>query len=470
MSDTTKLLICPACGAPLDPQPGEITLKCGYCGNSVALPQPLRSPVSHGNFATSSTGFDLNSMVGQAARIKEVVELAHAGNKIEAIKLYREITGMGLKESKDAVEAIEAGRPFALDMGTQVSVAEHRFPQPTIRVDARGSRLGLWLGCGITSIVLFIIGSALIPVLATVPFIAALVGLTSDVQIPGVESGQPINIQIPGLEPAASFATQVLAFGEKGSGPGLFDDPRYAAVDGAGSIYVGDYQDGRVQIFNGQGQFQRQINIGDTILRGMAVSPGGDLYLAYDGEVHIYNPSGQPQGSLVYDGYLEDITLGADKSLYAVTDGETLLRFNPDSNLSLEIPDAISSISNDSELDTKIAVDGLGNIYALGTFNSAVFQFDPEGNFIDRFGGDTTTPAGGVDPGRFQAVDAIAVDGYGRIFVSDIWGIQMFASDGQYLDFLKIEGVAFGMAFDLQNNLYIASNAGKVFKYELEKP
>jgi sugar lactone lactonase YvrE len=67
-------------------------------------------------------------------------------------------------------------------------------------------------------------------------------------------------------------------------------------------------------------------------------------------------------------------------------------------------------------------------------------------------------------------VDAIAVDGYGRIFVSDIWGIQMFGSDGQYLDFLKIEGVAFGMAFDLQNNLYIASNAGKVFKYEIEKP
>jgi hypothetical protein len=46
----------------------------------------------------------------------------------------------------------------------------------------------------------------------------------------------------------------------------------------------------------------------------------------------------------------------------------------------------------------------------------------------------------------------------------------MFGSDGQHLDFLKIEGVAFGMAFDLQNNLYIASNAGKVFKYKIEKP
>jgi hypothetical protein len=46
----------------------------------------------------------------------------------------------------------------------------------------------------------------------------------------------------------------------------------------------------------------------------------------------------------------------------------------------------------------------------------------------------------------------------------------MFANNGQYLDFLDIEGVAFGMAFDLQNNLYIASNAGKVLKYEIVKP
>lgn len=30
------------------------------------------------------------------------------GNKIEAIKLYRELTGVGLKDAKDAVEAMEA--------------------------------------------------------------------------------------------------------------------------------------------------------------------------------------------------------------------------------------------------------------------------------------------------------------------------------------------------------------------------
>lgn len=39
----------------------------------------------------------------------EVTRALAAGNKIEAIRLYRERTGVGLKEAKDAVEALEKG-------------------------------------------------------------------------------------------------------------------------------------------------------------------------------------------------------------------------------------------------------------------------------------------------------------------------------------------------------------------------
>jgi ribosomal protein L7/L12 len=38
-----------------------------------------------------------------------VIALAREGKKIEAIKLYRDLTGAGLKEAKDAVEALERG-------------------------------------------------------------------------------------------------------------------------------------------------------------------------------------------------------------------------------------------------------------------------------------------------------------------------------------------------------------------------
>lgn len=41
------------------------------------------------------------------AALSEVRVLLRAGRKIEAIKRYREVTGVGLREAKDAVEAME---------------------------------------------------------------------------------------------------------------------------------------------------------------------------------------------------------------------------------------------------------------------------------------------------------------------------------------------------------------------------
>ncbi len=44
--------------------------------------------------------------VGDAAWLAEVRQLKASGNLIQAIKAYREHTGLGLKEAKDAVEAL----------------------------------------------------------------------------------------------------------------------------------------------------------------------------------------------------------------------------------------------------------------------------------------------------------------------------------------------------------------------------
>lgn len=43
------------------------------------------------------------------AQMNAIADALRAGNKIEAIKLHRKATGLGLKESKDEIEAIEAG-------------------------------------------------------------------------------------------------------------------------------------------------------------------------------------------------------------------------------------------------------------------------------------------------------------------------------------------------------------------------
>ncbi|MFC7303833.1 ribosomal protein L7/L12 [Streptomyces monticola] len=42
--------------------------------------------------------------------LSRVTDLLDRGRKIEAIKVYREVTGAGLKEAKDAVDRVEATR------------------------------------------------------------------------------------------------------------------------------------------------------------------------------------------------------------------------------------------------------------------------------------------------------------------------------------------------------------------------
>lgn len=49
---------------------------------------------------------------GQTPTEEDVIRLARAGQKIAAIKLHREIHGTGLKESRDAVEALADGNPI----------------------------------------------------------------------------------------------------------------------------------------------------------------------------------------------------------------------------------------------------------------------------------------------------------------------------------------------------------------------
>jgi ribosomal protein L7/L12 len=48
----------------------------------------------------------------------EIASLLASGRKIEAIKVYRRHTGAGLKEAKDAVEAIAKGRNIAVPSGS----------------------------------------------------------------------------------------------------------------------------------------------------------------------------------------------------------------------------------------------------------------------------------------------------------------------------------------------------------------
>jgi ribosomal protein L7/L12 len=98
---------------------------CPFCEHSVAetagqCPKCGAALADHESAVSRSPALYADIRADAAAWKSEVAELVSQGHKIEAIKLYRERTGTGLKEAKDAVEAVERGEPLALP-GSHVS-------------------------------------------------------------------------------------------------------------------------------------------------------------------------------------------------------------------------------------------------------------------------------------------------------------------------------------------------------------
>ncbi|MGH2541873.1 MAG: hypothetical protein ACRDIB_03695, partial [Ardenticatenaceae bacterium] len=74
-----------------------------------------------------------------------------------------------------------------------------------------------------------------------------------------------------------------------------------------------------------------------------------------------------------------------------------------------------------------VAVDGEGKVYVTDTGNKRVQVFDAEGNFLQQFGG------AGTEPGRLSEPVGIAIAPDGTVWVADTWNrrIQAFGPDGQ---------------------------------------
>jgi DNA-binding beta-propeller fold protein YncE/DNA-directed RNA polymerase subunit RPC12/RpoP len=323
--------------------------------------------------------------------------------------------------------------------------------QVTIDLRNTGSKATKWI--------LLIV---LIPVIAVVVVLVAIGGVFVSVRN-GIRSAvitsspKKTPTGLGGKSGPNAFADTALKFGSEGIGPGMFKDARAIAVDGSGKIYVGEYSGGRIQVFDPEGKFLTQWMVDPKMpLTGMAADRNGVVYVVQSGMISRHDgQTGNLLGQLAYAGGwgFDDVFVTADGGLVAAwyKNRDDIVRFDSTGKVLRTIRAAISSVTDDSELDTHVAVDGLGNVYALGTFSNAVFKFSPEGKFITRFGDD------GDQPGQFRAAQAIAVDGHGLVYVSDVKGVQVFDNSGRYVAVFKPQGTASGMIFNDKNELFIAA-------------
>ena len=267
--------------------------------------------------------------------------------------------------------------------------------------------------------------------------------------------------------PTPGFAQLVLSFGGEGTGPGRFDDARGIALDGQGNIYTADLPTGRVQKFDAAGQFLFSWVVeGQSSLSALAADRAGNVYASRDRAILKYDgATGQLLSKIEGNYSFDDVVALPNVGLLAYT-REDFVYFNAQGQEVGRLSQPIRTQTGKSTTGARLAVDGPGNIYALADFESSVFKFNPQGQFVDKFGGK------GDAPGQFEFPMDIALDSQGRVYVSDSNRIHVFTADGSFLDLIEVPGNAiFAMVFSDDDKLFALSrNAAQVFKFALTEP
>lgn len=260
------------------------------------------------------------------------------------------------------------------------------------------------------------------------------------------------------LEPQRSW-------GEAGTGPGQFAEPRGVAADARGNLYVADSKNGRIQVFGIQGQFLREFGTkgtGDGQLNdpcGLAVDLDGEVWVAdtWNHRVVRFGPNGEfraafgdPERTLFGP---RAILVSRERIYVADTGNKRIVRFDRDGKR-VSAWGGEGSGPGEFIEPVGLAADASGNIFVADTGNHRVQVFDPEGKFLREFPvygwSDFYTepyllvePSGGVivsdastsrlarydasgalrlswqPPGTFKAPTGIAMDPLGRLTVAD---------------------------------------------------
>jgi hypothetical protein len=204
---------CPSCGAPQEPEPGTLTMKCGYCGGTIIIPESLRTPpkssgASMGDvFSFGMKGVDLNKIVGNAMQLPEAISLAQQGRVEEAARIYSQITGMEHADAIQAVKSLASGHAVSLTPGrdgTTWKQFETSYAAPSVEAgsdvwESKESKRG----CGAVIGIAAVIGLLVAGLAAGALYLFAGGGTTGS------------------LAPAA-YATKALTFGAGGIGQGMF--------------------------------------------------------------------------------------------------------------------------------------------------------------------------------------------------------------------------------------------------------
>ena len=415
--------------------------KCEHCGSTVIAPHDMF-------YAANPAPFDdLASLKGRALKIAEVQRLIHAGKKIEAIKVFREAFGTGLKEAKDAVESIERGE--SIDV-SGFRIQSNKSSDIKIDIDAREVGKAAKSVGKVAAIIGGVIAlGGLVVAAGVVYFVFSSSRTTATNTVPST----PASTAPEAKAAESSPFSELLKLGGEGNGDGRFKDNRHVAVDGKGRIYSSDYSPMQVQVFDADGKFLNRWKPDQGVnLYDLVADRDGNLFVANDRG--LFKFEGESGKLLAKDDRTQPrgLALSPDGKLI-VTEGKSFSIVDKNLKLIKKIDNAAEQASSTFVFD-KVAVDGEGMMYMLGRTEKDVFKFNSDGKFLNRF------------PHSGNSANAIAVDPVGRIFIAETSSIKVLDANRQNLADLKAYQ-AFGLTFNSEGEMFLASRP-YVVKYRID--
>ncbi|MBK9781394.1 MAG: hypothetical protein IPP55_15300 [Anaerolineales bacterium] len=101
----TPTFNCPTCEAKIEPVAGMVAMKCPYCGNTIVIPESVRTILQYPNNATYNAPVSSYTPSVNPSQppeyipsLTDVTNLAKQGKLEEAAKAYSKITGLNAKE------------------------------------------------------------------------------------------------------------------------------------------------------------------------------------------------------------------------------------------------------------------------------------------------------------------------------------------------------------------------------------
>ena len=293
----------------------------------------------------------------------------------------------------------------------------------------------------------------------------------------GYTKPTPFSKYTPPISPTPTPNLNLLEFGGKGTGEGLFQDADSIAVDKKGRIYVGD-DSLRVQQFDAEGKFLKLWQIpSETVnykrartIHKVAVDGEENIYVAVGGVVLVYKQDADKPFLTLLDApdYVVDFALRSDGGVLLMSNNdqiETLFFISKSKKITRTIKgfhsdtaDASMSPFDVGLAAIRIAVDGAGNIYSIyalgdvGTYQLSynaedfrIFRFTPEGKYVNKF---------------VQTMDSVGIetDNQSRIYISRNDALEIYSGEGELLSTVSGLNRIDAFALDKQNNMYILSN------------